>query len=74
MKGFLTDNGIWSWRKGLTLMCAVLFASAVIGYLLKHSFEELPLSYQLIISGVFGFYFAKKAIDKIGSAKTEAQQ
>ena len=57
---FCEANGKISWRTILTAEAGLLFAVAVIGYLIKHKFEELPDSYQMIISGVFAFYFLKR--------------
>ncbi len=49
------DN--YSWRKILTAIAGFLFAFSVVGFLF--GMEELPASYQAIISGVFVFYFFK---------------
>lgn len=61
---FKETNGTISWRKILTAEAGILFAVAVIGYLIKNKFQELPDSYQIIIAGVFGFYFFKRMISK----------
>jgi len=60
---FSEPDGSWSWRKTGTAICFVVFATACIGYLITHSFDELPTSYQTIIGGVFVFYFGKKLIE-----------
>jgi len=61
MKLFLED-GEFSWRKAGTAICYFVFATACVGYLITHSFDELPQSYQYIIGGVFAFYFAKTLV------------
>lgn len=58
-------DGSFSWRKTGTALCFVLFAYSVIGYLHKHEFNELPNSYQAIITMVFTFYFFKEVINKL---------
>jgi len=59
------DGDEFSWRKGLTGLTALLFSTAVIGFLIKNDFQELPGSYQVIIGGVFAFYFGKRFIDSL---------
>ena len=66
---FLESNGEFSWRKGLTGLTAFMFTVAVIGYLIKHNFDELPGSYQAIIAGVFVFYFGKRFLETISISK-----
>lgn len=68
---FCEANGKISWRTILTAEAGFLFAIAVVGYLIKHKFEELPDSYQLIISGVFGFYFLKRLFGKEDGTDTQ---
>jgi uncharacterized membrane protein len=55
---FMEKIGI-SWRKALTALIGLIFATACIGYLITHNFEELPMTYNSIIGGVFLFYFTK---------------
>jgi uncharacterized membrane protein len=70
MKPFIfIENGEFSWRKGLTALTALLFAVAVIGFLVKHNFDELPGSYQAIIGGVFVFYFGKRFLETLSLKK-----
>jgi len=59
------ENENYSWRKIMTGIVSVVFATACIGYLITHSFDELPGSYQGIIGGVFLFYFAKNAVRNV---------
>jgi hypothetical protein len=74
--GIFTDKGEFSWRKIMTAGCLFLFMLAVIGYLLKHEFDELPQAYLSIIAGVFGFYFLKSFLQniKIGSSNNEEKK
>ena len=46
----------------VTLGC---YATAQIGYLITHHFDELPPSYWGINAGVFVFYFGKEAFRNI---------
>lgn len=55
-------DGTWSWRKIMTASVLICFVVAVLGFLITHNFGELPVSYQAIIAGVFGFYFYKRSI------------
>lgn len=59
---FLEKDGTFSWRKGLTAIVSFIFAFACIAFLF--GCPELPQSYQIIIGGVFTFYFAKNVIRK----------
>lgn len=61
---FTEKDGIFSWRKLMTAGALVCFMTAVLGWLIEHKFEELPNSYQVIIAGVFVFYFGKHLIEK----------
>lgn len=61
---FKENNGDFSWRKIMTAGALLVFMVACLGYLIKHDFDELPNSYQLIVAGVFTFYFAKNLINK----------
>lgn len=61
------ENNEYSWRKIMTSISCVLFAFSVIGYEIQHNFDELPGSYQAIISGVFGFYFMKSFFRNIAT-------
>lgn len=63
MKAFEEKDGTFSHRKVMTVVAVVLFAVAVIGYLIAHDFEELPTSYITIIAGVFVFYFGKRLLE-----------
>jgi uncharacterized membrane protein YkgB len=54
---FKEQNGVYSWRRILTCIAALIFAFSTIGFLF--GLPELPGSYQAIIAGVFGFYFVK---------------
>lgn len=63
MKAFKEKNGTFSWRKAMTLVSVILFAAAVMGYLITHNFNELPPSYTTIIAGVFVFYFGKRLLE-----------
>ena len=66
IKFFVTDSdGSFSWRKAGTGLCFLLFTISVIGYLIKHGFDELPDSYMYIITLVFVFYFLKKPLENI---------
>lgn len=70
MKNFFSEsNGDFSWRKGMTGTAVLLFVVSVLGYLVKHNFDELPGSYQLIIGGVFAFYFGKRFFETIKISK-----
>ncbi len=60
---FTEKDGTFSWRKTGTAICFSTFATACIGFLITHNFDELPGTYQGIIAGVFVFYFGKKLID-----------
>ena len=55
---FMEKQGI-SWRKALTALSGLTFATSCVGYLITHNFDELPVSYLSIIGGVFVFYFGK---------------
>lgn len=70
---FRDRDGSFSWRKGGTALCFFLFTYSVMGYTIKHGFDELPNSYLIIIGMVFTFYFGKTAIDNIGSIKKDNQ-
>ena len=63
---FAEPDGSWSWRKTGTAICFLVFATACIGFLITHNFNELPKSYQGIIGGVFVFYFGKKFLAGVG--------
>jgi len=63
MNLFKEADGTYSWRKILTGLTGILFSFAVIGFLF--GLPELPPSYQAIVSGVFVFYFFKKAIGNV---------
>lgn len=66
MKLFKEDDGVtYSWRKIMTASGVVVFLMATIGYLIKHDFNELPASYQAIVSGIFVFYFGKRFLENI---------
>ena len=54
------ENHVFSWRKTLTAIAALLFIAACIIYWIYG--VELPGEYVLIISGVFAFYFLKNRI------------
>jgi len=62
-----------SWRKILTALAAFLFAFAVIGWLVKNTFNELPAPYQAIIAGVFAFYFAKDILRNLTVTKKDKE-
>lgn len=62
---FCEANGEVSWRKIMTAGATIVFMTASIGYLIANKFAELPDSYQLIISGVFGFYFLKSILRNV---------
>lgn len=55
---FKEKDGTFSWRKGLTALAGFVFAFCAIGY--EFGLPELPKPYQIIISGVFAFYFTKE--------------
>lgn len=81
MKNIFTEikDGIevFSWRKAGTALNFIIFATACLGNLIKHDFNELPNSYLLIIGGVFAFYFGKRFFEdnKIKvEKKPQAQQ
>jgi uncharacterized membrane protein len=65
MNLFKETNGEYSWRKIMTASCVVIFLIASIGFLVKHNFDELPASYQAIVSGVFIFYFGKRFFENL---------
>lgn len=52
----------YSWRKIMTAVTLVCFATAQIGYLITHSFGELPTAYWSVDAGVFLSYFGKDVI------------
>ena len=52
-----------SMRKIGTFICYTIFAAACIGNLICHGFDELPTGYQVIIGGVFVFYFGKAMLE-----------
>ena len=60
---FKEEDGSYSWRKTGTAICFAVFATSCIGFLITHSFDELPGSSQGIIGGVFVFYFGKRLIE-----------
>ena len=60
---FKEKDGTFSWRKTGTAICFTVFATACIGFLITHGFDELPKSYQGAIYGVFVFYFGKRIIE-----------
>ena len=62
---FKESNGEFSWRKALTCICGTVFSTACIGYLVANKFGELPNSYQIILGGVFAFYFGKKFFENL---------
>lgn len=62
---FCDSDGNYSWRKGLTGITVLMYMVAVIGYLIKHKFGELPSSYIGLIGVVFTFYFFKSTIENI---------
>ena len=59
------EDGEYSWRKTGAAICFLVFATACIGFLITHNFDELPTSYLGIIGGVFVFYFGKRMIEGI---------
>lgn len=61
LKLLFFKEGEFSWRKALTAITALTFFIASVGYLV-FSWNELPKSYQVIIAGVFTFYFGKDLI------------
>lgn len=71
---FKEKDGSFSWRKTGTALCFILFAYSVIGYLHTHKFNELPNSYQAIITMVFTFYFFKEVINKINLSTSNKQK
>ncbi len=64
MKNPFLENGEFSWRKAGTAICYMVFATACIGYLITHGFDELPKTYQGIITAVFISYFGKDVLRK----------
>ena len=62
---FKEADGVYSWRKILTAIVALIFATACIGYLITHNFDELPVSYWGTIAGVFAFYFMKETLRNV---------
>lgn len=62
---FKESNGAFSWRKCGTALCFLLFSYCVIGYEIKHSFDELPDGYMYLIGMVFLFYFFKKPMENV---------
>jgi len=64
----------FSWRKIMTAGALVCFMTAVMGYLVVNDFDELPISYQAIISGVFAFYFMKSILRNVKSDVIEQTQ
>lgn len=66
MKHMFNDpDGTFSWRKAGTAICFICYAYCVIGYGITHNFDEIPTSYQVIMGGVFSFYFVKKSLENI---------
>lgn len=63
MNVFQEKDGSFSYRKVMTIVTIILFAIAVIGFLITHNFDELPTSYTTIIAGVFVFYFGKRLLE-----------
>jgi hypothetical protein len=63
--GIFTDKGEWSWRKLMTGGCLLVFMLAQVGYLIEHSFDELPTAYWAVDAGVFSFYFLKKSLENL---------
>ena len=63
LKVLFFKDGEFSWRKALTAITAFVFAFVVIGF--EFGMKEIPMSYQAIISGVFGFYFLKDVFNKV---------
>jgi hypothetical protein len=63
--GMFTDKGEWSWRKMLTAICAIVFATAQLGYLIAHNFDELPTAYWGVDVTVFTYYFLKETLQNI---------
>lgn len=68
---FKEQDGGFSWRKIMTAGALFCFMTSVMGYLIVNNFAELPNSYQLIIAGVFVFYFGK---DVISNTKITTEQ
>jgi small neutral amino acid transporter SnatA (MarC family) len=56
-------DGSVSWRSILTAECGILFGIAFLGNQITTVFKEAPMSYLIIIGGVFGFYFGKKMLE-----------
>ncbi len=54
------EGDYFSWRKIMTAACLIVFIVAEAGYLITHSFDELPASYIGINGVVFGFYFMRR--------------
>ena len=63
-------NSPYSWRKILTGLCALLFASAFIG---QQWFKapQVPGAYMALISMVFAFYFIKDVLSKVRAGVTQ---
>ena len=67
---FKETDGQFSWRKAGTALCFGTFATACIGNLITHGFDELPKSYIGIIAGVFVFYFGKRFLEGMKVTKS----
>lgn len=63
IKTFFFKGEEFSWRKALTCLVALVFVFVTIGY--EFGLPEIPKSYQMIIAGVFGFYFTKEIFEGI---------
>lgn len=66
---FEDKDGTFSFRKLMTAGVLVIFMYSVVGYL--HGLPEIPQSYQLIVAGVFAFYFGKEMLKKTNGNKPE---
>lgn len=62
-------EGVFSWRKALTALVAFIFAFVAIGY--EFGLKEIPDSYQMIIAGVFAFYFTKEIFENVKITKKD---
>ena len=57
-----SEDSKFSFRKLWALVCLVLFATSVIGYLVANGFGEIPSAYWGGIYIVILFYFARDAL------------
>lgn len=71
---FKNSDGSFSFRKGGTALCFLLFAYSVIGFLHTHKFDELPAGYLGILFMVFTFYFGKDVIDNIRIGRSDPKK